>query len=156
MADLTTLLLEERSRLRVKSQKLREQISEAEKCLQEVNSRLVHIDGLIGPSQPQENESSEGSPPSSRDIRDIAFDILVERGREPFHYKELTKEVQARDGNLSGANAPNVLVARLVSDDRFVRPTRRGYYALRRDYPDAKNVGARQKSANANNVQDGT
>ena len=61
------------------------------------------------------------------------------------HYKDLAEEVKAQGGDLSGENAAQVLVARLVKDDRFVRPARRGFYGLREDYPGARSVGERKK-----------
>ena len=61
------------------------------------------------------------------------------------YYKELADEVMARGGDLTGENAANILVARLVNDERFVRPIQKGYYALRSDYPNAKNVGERRR-----------
>ena len=64
------------------------------------------------------------------------------------HYRELAKEIQARGGNIPGVDKDHTLIARLVKDDRFVRPTRRGFYALQRDYPNAKSVGARKPRAN--------
>ena len=153
MGMLTKLLLEEHGELKEEDQEIRKRISEAERRLREVTERLTHVEGLLGPSQVFENASSEESLSRSLDIKDIAADVLGAREGEPMYYKDLAKEIQARGGNLTGPNAANVLVARLVSDDRFVRPTRRGYYALRRDYPDAKNVGARKRRLNGDNGQ---
>ena len=59
------------------------------------------------------------------------------------HYAELAEEVEARGGNLPGVNSANTPVARLVNCRRFFRPARRGYSALRADYPDVENVEAR-------------
>ena len=157
MKELETLLLEERNRLRSDSQVLREQVSAAKGKLKDVEERLVHIEGLLGPNHALEDDSEEGPLPEnryiplpgSRDIADIAVDILSERNKEPVHYRELAKEVQARGGNIPGIDKDHTLVARLVKDARFVRPTRRGFYALQRDYPDAKSVGARKPRANS-------
>ena len=154
MEDLVALLLEERSRLRVESQELREQISAAKGELKKVEERIVHVEGLLGPNHALEDDTEE-SPlpdsrdiplPDSRDIEDIAADILSERNRAPVHYRELAMTIQARGGSIPGVDKDHTLIARLVRDDRFVRPTRRGFYALRRDYPDAKSVGARKRA----------
>ena len=59
------------------------------------------------------------------------------------YYKELAQEVLSRGGTLNGATPAATLTARMVRDERFVRPTAKGFYALRRDYPTARNVGAR-------------
>ena len=149
MGELDALLLGEQSRLRIVSQELREQISAAEEKLKEVEERLVHVGGLLGPNYASDDESEESPLPDSRGIEDIAVDILNERNREPMHYRELAKEVEARGANIPGVDKDHTLIARLVKDDRFVRPTRRGFYALRKDHPDAKSVGARKQRANS-------
>ena len=149
MGTLDTLLLEEQSRLRSKSQELREELSAMEGKLKEIEERLVHVEGLLGPSHTKEDDSEKKSLPDSREITDIAVDILSERNREPLHYRELAKEIQARGGNIPGVDKDHTLIARLVKDDRFVRPTRRGFYALQRDYPEAKSVGARKPRVNS-------
>ena len=75
---------------------------------------------------------------------DIAFRILSERNGETMHYKALADEVLAHHGDIQGDNPPRTLVARLVNDDRFIRPARRGFYGLKRDYPNATSVGQRK------------
>ena len=157
MDKLEAMLLEERSRLRMERKDLREQISAAKGELKEREERLAHVEGLLGPNHALEDVSEESPLPDSRDIplpdsrniTDIAVDILSERNRMPVHYRELAKEIQARGGNIPGIDKDHTLIARLVKDDRFVRPTRRGIYALQRDYPDAKSVGARKPRANS-------
>ena len=38
------------------------------------------------------------------------------------------------------------LVSRMTGDERFVRPTSKGFYALREDYPEVtQSVGARRR-----------
>ena len=149
MKELEALLLEERNRLRIDSQELRKQVSAAKGKLKEVEERLVHVEGLLGPNHALEDDSEESPLPDSRDIADIAVDILSERNRKPVHYRELAKAIEARGCNIPGIDKDHTLIARLVRDDRFVRPTRRGFYALQRDYPDAKSVGARKPRANS-------
>ena len=145
MIQLNTLLQSEKSRLDEESQTIQENIAVAEKRFREIEVRLRHIDGLLGMSNTTEIVSSQATISVERSLTDIAEEILRERNRDPMHYKDLTREVQFRGGNLSGDNAANILVARLVSDERFLRPVRKGFYALRKDYPNAKNVGARKK-----------
>ena len=60
------------------------------------------------------------------------------------HFKELTQEVLSRHGEIQGADPARSLIARLVTDDRFVRPARKGFYGLKRDYPTATSVGRRK------------
>ena len=143
--QLDTLLQAEKARLDNERQALQEQIATAESRLREIQARLRHVEGLLGTSESSDKMLTEVTNPARRPLTDIAEQVLAEREREPMHYVDLTREVQARGGDLSGDNAPNILVARLVNDDRFVRPVRKGFYALRSDYPNAKNVGARKK-----------
>ena len=145
MIGLDNLLQSEKDRLDEERQALQAQITVAEKRLKEIHVRLRHIDGLLGVSEPSETLVTGTSNPAGRTMTDLAAEILNERQGEQMHYKDLAREVQARGGDLSGVNAANILVARLVNDDRFVRPVRKGYYALTSDYPDAKNVGARKR-----------
>ena len=145
MLQLDTLLQTEKSRLDEERQTLQGQIAVAEKRLREIQVRLLHVAGLLGTDGTAETVLPEATNSAGRTLTDIAEAILGEREREPMHYKELAREIQSRGGNLSGENAANILVARLVSDDRFVRPLRKGFYARRRDYPSAKNVGARKR-----------
>ncbi len=142
MTQLDTLLQSEGDRLDDERRTLQENIAEAEKRLREIHTRIAHVEGLLGTSDAAERRETNSG---ERSLTDIAEEILGERDREPMHYKDLAREVQSRGGSLSGGNAANILVARLVSDDRFIRPLRKGFYALRRDYPGAKNVGARKR-----------
>ena len=149
MGELDALLLKEQSRLSIERQKLREQISTAEGLLKQVEERLALVEGLLGPNHASKESPEESPVPDSHDIVGIAVEILCERDKEPMHYRELAKEIEIRGGNIPGVDKDHTLIARLVRDDRFVRPTRRGFYALRKDYPDAKNVGARKPLANS-------
>ena len=146
MSELSVLLKREQIRLGTERQNLEKQISEANAELLEISERLRYVNGLLGPSKANENDPSEYSQPRIRDIRDIAAEILGERKGEPMHYKKLAEEVQARGGDIPGLDAANTLLSRLVKDERFVRPTRRGFYGLRADYPGTESVGARKPS----------
>lgn len=151
MTELDSLLQEEQNRLAKKQKELKEKISEATKQLYAVSVRLSHVSGLLGNRKLSKDDFSKTFLPPRQEATDIAVAILTERKREPVHFKELAAEVQARGGILPGKNPANNLVARLVNDDRFVRPTRRGFYALRSDYPDVKSVGVRKQRGNGDN-----
>jgi len=148
MGELNALLLREQDRLRSESRELREQITRAEEKLQKIDERLAHVDGLLGPDHVSEDGIEEKPVADSHDIVGLAAEILSERNKEPMHYRELAREIEARGGDIPGVDKDHTLIARLVKDERFVRPTRRGFYALRKDYPDAKNVGARKQHGN--------
>jgi hypothetical protein len=117
-----------------------------------VSARLSHIVALLKePGAEDQNAagSSQARPANEvyeeSDPVEIAYSILDQRGQDPVHYKELADLVRQKGGILEGSNPALVLVSRLVTDDRFVRPFRRGYYALRKYYPKAKNVGCRRR-----------
>ncbi len=144
MSQLDTLLQAEKTRLDEERQTLQERIAAGERRLQEIRVRLRHVEALLGTSEATEAVPSAKATSAGRSLMDIVEAILGERSGEPMHYKELAHEVRERGGELSGDNAASSLVARLVDDERFVRPVRKGFYALRKDYPNAKNVGARK------------
>ena len=143
---LEKALLEERQSLEKEQGLLQAQALEIEARLREIGHRLELVSGLMQTSADEASVSSAitGSTPGPRAV-DVAFDILSDKHGEPMYYKDLAAEVRARGGDLSGENAAQILVARLVADDRFLRPIRKGFYALRKDYPNAKNIGQRKK-----------
>lgn len=145
MERLKELLLEERSDLNTERQGLQEQIAAAENRLQEVDRLLIHVEGLLGLESPAEDGTDESPSSDSRDIEDIAVDILKARGAEPMHYRELARAIESRGGSIPGVDKDHTLISRLVRDNRFVRPSRRGYYALSADYPGVESVGTRKR-----------
>ena len=116
-----------------------------------MKARLEHILALLGKESETKSRGQCSQISSSKDgntrhtICDIAAEILGEHNADPMYYKELAQEVERRGGILKGATPWATLTARMVQDERFVRPTAKGFYALRRDYPTARNVGARLK-----------
>ena len=147
-SDLDALLLEERDTLEEELERIRQKLAEAEADLQRVIQRLRHVRSLLGESDPVDAAIGGGSslakPPSThKTVCDIAERVLAERNKEPIHYKRLAEEVISRGGVLSGAEPGATLVAKMIQDGRFVRPTAKGFYALRADYPTARNVGAK-------------
>ena len=98
-------------------------------------------DGAAGDSTPGMTVPNDGS----LDAVEAAFSILQAHGAEPIHYRELASLVIERGAELGGKDPAQTLVSRLVTDERFVRPLRRGWYGLRIHFPKAKSVGARKK-----------
>lgn len=77
---------------------------------------------------------------------DLAEEILAGRGGEPMHYRELADVVFDQGGDLPDGSRGATLNALMNQDGRFIRPFRRGQYALKRDYPDVKrSVGERRR-----------
>ncbi len=149
---LEQALLEEREALEKEQLLLKAQASEIEARLQEIEHRLDLVNALMGTTSISATPHSgrNGTAPKPRAV-DVAFEVLSDQAPEPMYYKDLAGEVTARGGDLSGENAAQILVARLVNDERFVRPIRKGFYALRKDYPNAQNVGQRKPRGRARN-----
>ena len=151
MNNLDRLLEAECKRLEAAQADLQEQIRQRADKLSHVKERLEHVQALLDKGEvtdsrygnTQEFRRQDDNKPLN--INDLAVEILSERNGEPMYYKELTEEVMRRGGILTGATPWATMTARMVQDERFVRPTAKGYYALRRDYPTARNVGARRK-----------
>ena len=149
MTDLNTLLEAELRRLEAEQANLQEQIHRDADQLAVVRVRIEHVRALVGEDRTSESPSQndqvlfqrQGS--TTRDVCDVAEEILSKRNAEPMYYKDLAREVVRLGGILNGATPWGTLTARMVRDERFVRPTAKGFYALRRDYPTARNVGAR-------------
>ena len=148
--ELNNLLSTECVNLESEADALREQIETARKRLTDVEVRLVHVRALLGEKSGASGHNGGALPHVERSndfglsICDIAVEVLQERGRAPMYYKDLAEEVIRRGGVLNGKTPGATLNARMVRDERFVRPTSKGYYALRADYPNARNVGARR------------
>jgi hypothetical protein len=149
---LEQALLEEREALEEEQVLLKAQAFEIETRLHEIEHRLDLVNGLMGtPSiSAAPHSGRNGTAPKPRAV-DMAFEVLSDCAPEPMYYKDLAQEVRVRGGDLSGENAAQILVARLVNDERFVRPIRKGFYALRKDYPTAKNVGQRRARGKSRN-----
>ena len=97
-----------------------------------------------GASQAQQDQRTER-------ILNIAEDILKQRNGRDMHYSELADAVSKQGGNLpQHVKSRHDTLIRMMNEDpqkRFVRPHRRGFYALTKDHSDAVNVGSRRTRA---------
>ena len=148
---LEQALQAEKESLEEEQEALRIQVAEADARLREIEERLAHVHGLLSPSSTTMRAPGLNGLHPALTAADIAFEVLAERNGESMYYKDLAAEVQNRGGDISGENAAQILVARLVKDERFLRPVRKGFYALRKDYPRAKNVGERKRPSRTGN-----
>lgn len=103
-----------------------------------------HVDPLVnrqGTSQVQPDQRTER-------ILNIAEDILKQRGGADMHYSELADAVRKQGGNLpQHAKSRHDTLIRMMNEDpqqRFIRPKRRGFYALTADHPGTQSVGSRR------------
>jgi len=145
---LRTALENEKKTLEAEYENLETQITALRAESEMVSVRLGHIVALLKGQGTEDGEAQVDSTITAQEESDpleIAYRILDEKGQDPVHYKELADLVKGRGGTLEGSDPALTLVSRLVTDDRFVRPFRRGYYALRKYYPKSKNVGRRRR-----------
>lgn len=154
-------LLAERDRLQSEIDQLRQEIVEKELACRAKENRLGHVKALLTSASPKGSESesrpspSQGRSTATARLLDMAEQVLREREGEPMHYRELADELIRLGAVIGGKDPAGSLVARMTQDDkgkaeeakRFVRPTSRGFYALREDYPNARNVGARRRES---------
>ena len=159
MPDLDRLLRAELGELIERRSTLQENIVQEQADLAAIASRIGHIQALLAeaghateptptPVQSDGGESVEsGADATALDPADAAFQLLLENGGEPSYYRDLANLIQEKGVILGGSNPAQTLVSVLVNDERFVRPFRRGWYALRLHYPKAQNVGARKPRA---------
>lgn len=149
---LRTALEDEKKSLESKYEDLEKRIAALRAESEAVSVRLGHIIALLKEPGSEETETQASSlfqPEVAQEACDpveIAYCILEDKGPEPVYYRELADLVRQKGGNLEGSNPALTLISRLVLDDRFVRPFRRGHYALRKYYPKAKNVGRRRNA----------
>ena len=133
----------EKSQIEDELKTLRKEIQECEAKCRKLETRLHHVDGLLGIGQdsPDTVPAKNGHP-----VLDLAVEILRERNGEPMYYRELHNAVVEMGGRTAGKDPANTLLSRISKDNRFGRPHQKGFYALREDYPDAENVGKRDGS----------
>ena len=153
VSNLHLLLQDERRQLEQELEGVRSCISSDQARLTEIIHRLRHVNALLGDGEMDgpTNGGSSGALASTlraemSSATDMAAKVLSERKKEPMYYKDLAHEVIKRGVHINGAEPGATLVAKLVHDERFIRPISKGFYALRKDYPNARNVGAKSKT----------
>ena len=110
----------------------------------QINAEVLALRALLAIDSGQPIEDHVNSSPYAIDPRDVAIEVLREKDGEEVHYKLLANEVVHRGGRLPSKSPAAALNAIMNRDERFVRPNRRGYYALREHHPDVlENAGRR-------------
>ena len=133
-SDLTSL----RASIRKIQELLGDDPIETEEYEREPEDSLGHRQGPT-PSQPDQRTER---------ILNIAEEILKQRGGADMHYSELADAVRKQGGNLpQHAKSRHDTLIRMMNEDpqqRFIRPKRRGFYALTADHPGTQSVGSRR------------
>ena len=151
--------------IRAGQQRLQNDVRELEKKAQEVQrelerarSKLAHVEGFLNleEEKPQGMEPADSRSPSKDEVCNAVEQVLRGNNSEPMHYRELEEELRQRGIVILGKNPANGLVSRIHKDKRFVRPTRRGYYALREDYPGVPSIGERKSRRVGGEDNEGT
>ena len=166
-------LCSERERLQQDIERLRQEIAAKQTDLRAKEKRLGHVRALLTDAPqaalqaPAKGRGTRASSTPTPQLLDMAEAVLRERDAEPMHYRELAEELMRRGAVILGKDPAAALVSRMTQDDnrraesdrRFVRPTSKGFYALREFYPQARNVGARRRghsgSENGRGSEDG-
>ena len=81
-------------------------------------------------------------------LADLVFNILDKRNGHQMHYKEIVQEVAATGWPFTdNQSSREAWVNRVLNrDGRFIRPSKRGRYSLKKYYPNVKrSVGERQR-----------
>ena len=161
-------LLSERERLQQQIKQLRQDIEAKEAEYRAKEQRLGHVQALLSiepptvSEQPQRLRSTPSASTPSPQLLEMAEEVLRERKGEPMHYRDLADELIRRGAVIRGQDPASALVSRMTQDDsrraeedrRFIRPTSKGFYALRVDYPNARNVGARRRKRESSETSD--
>ena len=156
---LESSLRGERDKLQQEIEQLRQEIEAKETEYRAKEERLGHVQALLStePGEvsqpPPKRRGAESSSTPTPQLLDMAEQVLRERKGEPMHYRDLADELIRRGAVIRGQDPAGALVSRMTQDDnrreegekRFIRPTSKGFYALREDYPEARNVGARRR-----------
>ena len=158
-SELESLLGKERDKLQQEIDQLRTEIEAMTRQRQFKEERLGHLQALLASEPPANSDPGQIRPRTSSSstptpqLLEMVENVLRERAGEPMHYRDLADELLKRGAVIRGQDPAGALVSRMTQDDnrraegekRFVRPTSKGFYALREDYPDARNVGARRR-----------
>ncbi|MDD9957129.1 MAG: winged helix-turn-helix domain-containing protein [Anaerolineaceae bacterium] len=132
--------------LKTESQDLSKEVEALQLQLAKNSQMISHLEGVLELSGTSETNSLPVARKASYDeVCDLVEQILAEKHKNPVHYRELADEVQLRGVKLGGKDPASTLVAMISKEPRFVRPTSRGFYALRKDYPNARNVGEHKR-----------
>ncbi len=147
---LTEAAREELRQLEARDQELVAKIDGLEQERSELRKLIGALRTLATDTQDSLTRDLSNFKPSvfaeTDDPIEIAINILREKRSEDVHYKRLSDEVIKRGGSLPKSDPWTHLNYLMNQDARFTRPRRRGYYALKEDYPNLKrSVGERRR-----------
>ncbi len=146
-------LRHQRDKLEAEIASLQVEIEAKEMARRGKETQLGHITALLAAEPSAENKKPSQSRRGYRasdstqtpQLMDMAVEVLRRNQGDPMHYREIADALLGQGAVIKGKDAANGLLSRMTRDERFVRPTSKGFYALREDYPNARNVGAKRR-----------
>ncbi|MCY3934672.1 MAG: winged helix-turn-helix domain-containing protein [Chloroflexi bacterium] len=150
-SQLSELLRREQAQLQGEIAAIDRELVEMRDRRLQKEKRLELVEGLLGveqgtPARPQRESAGQNTSASTAYILQMAEAVLRERKGEPMHYRELAEELLRRGVVIGGKDPAGGLVSRMSQDERFIRPTSKGFYGLREDHPTVKrSVGTRRR-----------
>ena len=115
----------------------------------QINAEVLALRSLLAIDDGEPLQDRVRSHPYAVGAKDVAIEILRESDGREMHYRLLADEVVQRGGNLPAKSPAAALNAIMNRDERFVRPSKRGFYALREHHPSIReNVGTRHSRSN--------
>lgn len=154
-SDLLKGLKDELAELEDERHQLSRKINEHRRIIGALESSLGLND--VPPTEAQYHHAPAEPPTTQLDERteailNIAEIILEENSPSDMHYRELADEVRSRGGELpSNDKSRYDTFIRMMNQDprqRFIRPHKRGHYALAKDHPNTESVGKRRFNRN--------
>ena len=145
LVDKRTALMETIKALEARvcevDEEFRAKIDDLQARKKHVEEALFHVEALLRIDGREVSPDTAWSGKRSQDVEiqdlsviEAAF-VILQRGREPLHYREITRMVQERGIYVPGKNPAATLLSRMTRDKRFKRGSGRGFYALM-EWPD--------------------
>lgn len=144
------------------SDRIDDLIARRDRVNEQINGLMAFLRATPGDHGIKLDESVQDPEPASArvfeqtthdgDVADVAHQVLREVGAKDVHYVELADKVKARGGRLPDhkPSATSMLNGILNADPRFIRPFRRGHYALQEHFPNVnRSVGERRNRKRA-------
>lgn len=146
---------QEMNNIEIELQDMRRELEASQTILDQRDGQLKLLERFLESAGIEVQEGSQKKDKSKlhrtdwTKILNYAEQILRERNGEHMNFRSLYEELENRGVEITTKRPEIRLTQALAYDDRFVRPKRRGHYALREDYPDTRNVGERKNRKGA-------
>ena len=135
----------------------RDQLNQQESALQQFLSAAGVLPNVEAHARGLSTNETQHTDPEGKarmrhrldpELADLVFNILDKRKGHQMHYKEIVQEVAATGWPFTdNQSSREAWVNRVLNrDGRFIRPSKRGRYSLKKYYPNVtRSVGERQR-----------